>query len=503
MSEFLFVPVELLCHVFNSLTERIAGHFAVRTTETEENTSTPQLRDDFTDNDPEDTISEEFESPQNSAGLTPWKRNMPSMEVSLKKSAWFAFLVTVVAGGFVGLGTLVVMYYIADYTCDWTTLKDKSYPVELKRRRIIGESYISFLLYFWQPALLCMVFKWSLLKHVNLLTFTLFGASIDLGYRFYLAVYDRFYSPWIPYPLNVVYMTVVLINSISVARNIFKNNHFCACLLGIKLCAQFIVGAAVLYIFSYCLFPWFAHQEGFVKVSILALAFLVSILPKVIARQCVLKLNGVNHPGTSYVLVSTACTGLSIVYRIMQAEFKSLLAFVALSIGHRLIHLVFELLTILKERYNERISYSELDQNKAGRSTANNMKTPRCQRLAADLTIHEMMSDSASIVLSVAIIQIYGFIHQILSIEKYEEVIGELVARVVLALLIEFLFNIVSVMILTRGRNVPVLRVWNVKWKSHLIVCIISVVMLVIYCTDKVLVIIRARYVAKGKISRE
>ena len=501
MSEFLSVPVELLCHVFNSLTERIAGHVVMRTTKTEENTSKPQLHDDFTDNDPEDTISEEFESPQNSADPMAWKLNRPPMKVSLKRSAWFAFFVTVVAGGFIGLGTLVLIYYIIStvYTCDWKSLKDTSYPVELKRQRIIGESFNNFFLYFWQPAFLCMVFKWPLLKDVNLLTFTLFGASIDLGYRFYVAVYDLFYPPWIPYPMNAIYMTVVLINSISVGWNIFRTNHFRACLLGIKLCAQFIVGAAVLYLCSYCLFPWFAQQEGFAKVSILALAFLVAIQPKVIARQCALKLNGVNHPGTSYVLVSTACTGLSIVYRIMQAEFNSLLAFVALCIGHRLIHLVFELLTVFKERYHERVTYSDL----AGRSTTTNMKTPRSQRLAADLTIHEMMSDSAAIVLSVGIIQIYGFIHQTLSIQEYEELAGELVARIVLALLIEFLFNIVSVMILTRGRNVPVLRVWNVKWKSHLIVCMISAVMILIYSTDKVLVIIRARYVAKGKIFQE
>ena len=509
MSEFLSVPVELLCHVFNSLTERIAGHLVVRSVATEEDTSTSQLRDNFTDNDSEETIFEEFDSPENSTSATAWKRNMPSVKVSLKNSAWFAFLVTVVAGGLVGLGTLVFMYYIIStvYTCEWKTLKDPSYPVELKRRRIIGESYNNFLLYFWQPAMLYMMFKWSVLKDVNVLTFTLIGASIDLGYRFFLAIYELYYPPWIPYPLNFLYITVVLINSILLGRNIFKTNLFCACLLGIKLCAQFIVGSSVLYIFSYGLFPWFARQEGFkfVKVVILALTFSVAILPKLIARQCALRLNDMNHPGTLYVLVSAACTGLSIVYRIMQAEFQSLLAFVALSIGHGLIHLAFELITTFKGRCNNRSMYSELepDQDFSGRSIAKNTTTLRSQRLAADLTIHEMMSDAAALVLSVGIIEIYGFIHQNLSVQKYEEIFEELVARIVLALLIEFLFNIVSVMILTRGRNVPVLRVWNLKWKSHLIVCVISVVMIVTYCTDKLLVIIRARYVAEGKIIPE
>jgi len=119
------------------------------------------------------------------------------------------------------------------------------------------------------------------------------------------------------------------------------------------------------------------------------------------------------------------------------------------------------------------------------------------------MAIHDMMSTVVAIVLSVGIIQIYGFVHQNLSIEKYEAMSVELIARIVSALFIEFLFNILTVMMLTRTRNVPVLRVWNLKWTSHLIVCLITVVMIVTYFTDKVLVIIRARYVAEGKITTE
>lgn len=240
------------------------------------------------------------------------------------------------------------------------------------------------------------------------------------------------------------------------------------------------------------------------KVAIVALAFLIAILPKVVSKQCVVRFNGVNHPGTSYVLVSAASTGFSIVYRFMQAEFKSLLAFIALSICHGLIHLFFELITILIEQYsrkthNQKILCSEL----RGQSNAAYMSTPRSQRLAADVAIHEMLSNQAAIVLFVGIIQIYGFIHRNLSIEKYEDIFVQLVVRIVLALFIEFLFNILSVMILTRHRNVPVLRVWNFKWKSHLIVFIITVAMIVIYFTNKVLVIIRALYVTEGIIITE
>ena len=504
MSGLLSLSAELLIAVFHSLAGYLTGHFEATSTENEDK-STSQICDDFKHHDPEDTISQEFDYPQNCTDRDSWKRNRPSMKVSLKKSACFSAWVTVF-GGVIGIFALFLMYYIISivYACEWIKLKDPSFPEKLRRRRIIGESYQAFFLYFWQPALLLMVFKWPLLKGVNLMTVTLAGASIDLAYRFFLAVYDLYYPPWTPYPLNFLYLAIVLISSISVSRNILKTNPFGARFLAIKLSVQFLAGAPVLYISGYILCPWIAHQEGFTKVAVLVLALVIAILPKVVSKQFAGRLNGVNHPGTSYVLVSTASTGFSIVYRFIQAEFQSLLAFISISIGHGLIRLFFELITILKERYsakihNQNILYSE----SRGPSNAAYMRTSRSQRLAADMAIHEMISNEAAIVLSVGIIQIYGFVHLNLGIEKYEEMFVELVSRIVSALAIEFLFNILSVMILTRKMNVPVLRVWNLKWKSHLMVCIIVVIMIVTYSTDKVLVIIRARYVAEGKLTTE
>lgn len=508
MSEFFTVPAELLCHVFTSFADRLAEHFEVKPTETDDS-SRPELKDDFVLHDSKDTIFEEFENSQNATDPFAWKRNMPSMKVSLMNSAYFAFTVTVIAGGLLGVASLLLMYLLIStvYTCEWKPLTDPTYLLKMKRRRIIGQSYQAFILYFWQAALMCMVFKWSFLKDVNLFTCALIGASIDLGYRFFLSVYDMYYPPWVPYPLNVVYTAVILTTSFSIGRKIFKTNRFRAIVLAFKLGSQFITGAISSYIVWYGLFPWFVHQEDFyLKVVILAITYLILVLPKMISRQCVLRLNGVNHPGTSYVLVSTVCGCANIVYRLMQAEFKSLLAFTALSIGFGAIHLAYDLMIILRDRYSERlriILYSKLGLDSSRHSVGANMSTPRAQRLAADLAIQEMMSSSTAVVLSVGIIFVYGFIHQITSIEKYQQMIVELVTRVVLGLFIEFIFITVSVMLLTRTRNIPVLRVWDCKWKSHLTVCLITVIMILMYSIDKLLVIIRARYVAEGKLRLE
>lgn len=507
MSELFSVPAELLCHVFASLADRLAEVFEFKCKQ-KNDPSTPDVNDDFVLHDAEDTIFEEFDSPPDSTDPSAWKENLPAFRVSLRRSAWFAFLVTIVVGGLVGLASLLLMYYIISiaYTCEWKPLSDPTYPLNLKRRRIICDSYKSFFLYFWHPALMCMVFKWSFLKDVNLFACALVGASIDLGYRFILAVYDLFHSSWNKYPLNALYLIVILTSSFFIARKICKTNRFRVIVLALKLSSQFIAGSALMYTLWYGLLPWFAHQEGLLKVVALALTFLVCAIEKSAVRQCALRLDGVNHPGTSYVLVSTAYGTVSIVCRLMQAEFKSLLAFIAISIWYGVINLAYGLFDVFRDHCCETMKktvYSKLLPDSSELAVSSNTNKPREHRLTADLTIQEMLFSSTAMVLSVGIMSIYGLIHQDLSTDMFHEMIRELVVRIVLGIFIEFLSNIISVMLLTRRRNVPVLRVWDYKWKSHLKVYLVAVIMIVTYTVDKFLIIIRAQYVAWGKLSIE
>lgn len=357
MSEFFSVTLELLCHVYTSLANQIISHFGPRYAE-DDIQETFQERDDFVSHDQKDTIIEEYENPRKFIDPSAWRRNMPTWKVSLKNSTYFVFMVTFVVGGLIGLASLLLTWYIISivYACDWKSLADPTYPLHLKRRRIIGQSYQSFILYFWQPALMCMVFKWQFLKDVNLLTCTLAGASLDLGYRFFLGLFDMYYPPWVPYPLNVVYIVVVIMTTLSISKKIIQNSSRiqATIVLAFKLSSQFITGAIVLYIIWYAFISSFAQKEGFMKLLYLALLFPIALFPKVISRQCVLRLDHVNHPGTSYVLVSTACGSAIIVYRLLQAEFKSLLAFTALSIGYGVSHLAYELIILLREHKKEK-----------------------------------------------------------------------------------------------------------------------------------------------------
>ena len=110
-----------------------------------------------------------------------------------------------------------------------------------------------------------------------------------------------------------------------------------------------------------------------------------------------------------------------------------------------------------------------------------------------------MIFSCISLVLSVGIIFVYGFTHCSVSIEQFQQMtLKELAAKILLGLFIEFVFNTLTVILLTRGRNIPVLRVWNCKWESHLIVCVITVTMIVTYSMDKLLELVRAQYVVKN-----
>ena len=105
IAEFLSVPVELLCSGFMLFTEHI-----FKLSE-DKDSFTGELPVDCTQFNADDTLSEEFENPRNSTDTSTWRENRPAMKVSLKKSAWFAFQVTVLTGGFRGVGCIFFIYF--------------------------------------------------------------------------------------------------------------------------------------------------------------------------------------------------------------------------------------------------------------------------------------------------------------------------------------------------------------------------------------------------------
>ena len=469
----------------------------------EEGEVTPLLElndlDDFVRNDPQDTIFEEYDSPFPSETPFDWKSRRPSVLKSVVDSAWVVLQLTIWGGNVMGL--FVFIYFYGDIktasVCEWV-------PYQKRQRRqknvfVAGQAIQAFLLEFWQFLILSTMFKWQLLKELSLLAITVLVAFVELSYTLFLRIFHNFKSPWFPYPQYVLFALLVLYSSYAVGRKFFPESKSEALKLGFKLCAQFIFGIPVAFLFSFVAFTWFAHNpRGSVKRMIFAAVAPMILLPgKMISRLCAIHLEGVNHPGTSYAIVATLYGASSIVSRTLQAGLESFELFVVLSIGHGVVY-IFERLTVPLRDYCW---------NKLGlwccwccccrccrRRGQYNVRTPRSQRLTADMSIQGMLFESTAIAYSIGVPYVYYLVYGTSSGNQLATFRGEVVRRILFALAVEFVFNSIAVLFQIRYMNIPVIRVWRHNWRKHLVLNFITTVFTLLFFTGFMTQLTRAEY---------
>ena len=119
-------------------------------------------------------------------------------------------------------------------------------------------------------------------------------------------------------------------------------------------------------------------------------------------------------------------------------------------------------------------------------------RTPRRERLMADIVIISMLSEAA------AIVSVNGvwFLYQWVYIEGVFplHVFVEFALRTSIALVIEWFFSSVSLAIVTRYQNMAAMAVWRKRWKRHILVALVNTVPIAFWTCKYVLQIISERF---------
>ena len=110
-----------------------------------------------------------------------------------------------------------------------------------------------------------------------------------------------------------------------------------------------------------------------------------------------------------------------------------------------------------------------------------------------------MLHEAAAIILKTGVTQIFPFVYDTsLSPEQGAEILMRLLAYVFVAPFTESFFHSLSVLLQTRYLNVPVVRVWEAKWRLHLWVTTSTTLMCLLYLTQYYLPIVRGKYMSEG-----
>ena len=455
---------------------------------------THSLLSEFTTFDLSDTIFQEFDPPDGAFGIMAWKQSRPSRLKTLFICFKTVFVMQVVIGSSIALVAIVVLvldFKTADLcyekTSNWSTM-----PPIIQSIRVVSQSVEGFIIELWHISIMLCMFGYSVLKDLNLLTINLLAAFADVCYRLVLQTFGIYKHSWMSYPLNVLFSSVVFVNSLIIAKHIARGGRKkevlkVTCLLAF----QFLSGIPVAFILVYMIFPWYNTKTDLEKVFIAGACPLIVSVPKVLARSLVPKLDCV-HPGVLHLLVGCLYSCSAIVFRVMQAEFKSFGYFIALGICHAVIDLL-ERLTITMRDYLWQSIFRRLvrcNRPQELRFSARYARTPRSMRFVADISIQLLLTEPTALVTAVGFIQVYKFIF----LGSNPKLVSEFFERCATGLAIDVVFNTLSVWLQVRVFNIAVLKVWNSKNRRvHFIANIVFTLMSMLYFTEYLFAIIRTK----------
>ena len=424
--------------------------------------------------------------------------------MSLWKAMNCAFCIQILGG--VALGSLAILILIINFNTvdlcydlqrsNWTSLP-KRYQLIIPTVAT-SEAYV---IQLWTFLVVLTMFDWSLIKKLNLLTLNLLCAFLDTCYRLYLQVYGVYRSPWMPYPLNGLFVFMLVMNGFLIGREIANNSETerktrmkKAIKVSVILFSQFAFGLPITLSVMRGLIPLYGKASETDRAIIAGALPLVTAIPKVIVRLAAQRI-GFLHPGDAHVLLSALFSVSAIVFRVMQADLSEIRLFTLLSFAHGAIDLL-ERLTIVIRDYIWYFIYKKLKRD--GRELilkADQFRSPRSMRFVADMSIQMILGESTSLIAAVGVIQLYNFLY---NGKDTSSEITEFFKRVSIALSIDFAFNSLSFWLQMSYMNVAVVRVWRKKWRKHMFIAFILITVTMFYFSGDFFVLVRAKNGSKA-----
>ena len=235
--------------------------------------------------------------------------------------------------------------------------------------------------------------------------------------------------------------------------------------------------------FYLIIYPAYNKENSIGKLLIATFSPLLGVVVKVASRICVQNVY-ITHPGYSYVLLSPVYCGAAVLFRVLQADLGSLQAIALLGIIHGAAEVIERSTMVLIDHICHMLW-------KRRSAPWGSFRTPRRERLMADIAIISMLYESA------AIVSVNGFLylHQFIYVreETFSNLFQSFAIHTSVSLAIEWVFNSVSLAIETRYQNLAVMAVARRNWKRHLLVAIVNAVPIAFWTSSNLLDILDGR----------
>ena len=417
-----------------------------------------------------------------------WKRFRPSVIGTVRKSMYIGTHISLLTVCFVGTLYIVTSFlcYKIEHNCKFQ-LKELT-PLQVQWTRTISGVICCAFLYIWYFANFLFLFRPFQLTGVRerLLLLCFLTSCLDTLYRVALKLLGISHSKISDKdPLNALFLTSVCLQVYIIT------NHFCPRSTKQKLTLLFqmivpgflplIVGSLI----AGYLYPIYSEENKQGKLLIAISSPLIAVIFKAITRICFQRLYNITHPAYSYVLLVPLYISSGVVFRVLQAELDSLQSITILGIIHGAAEVVERSTMVV-------IDHACRTLRKRRSAPWGSFRTPRRERLMADIAIMSILSESTAIVAVNGYLYLYQLIY--LQNSSLQTLIQSFVVHVSVQLVIKWFFTSLSLAIETHFQNMAVMAVWRRQWKRHILVAVVNAVPLAIWASDTLFEVVGERF---------
>ena len=418
-----------------------------------------------------------------------WKQLRPSGLSTVYNSMFNAALITFVSASMVGAVYMLTIYlsFNTVHICEFQPMNTTL--VKMQWIRSMSNVLSCAFLYLWSIALFQILFRPFQLIGVKLKLFVtcLFCYLLDSSYRIALqalGISHSKISALQKIPLNAIFLTNQCLLIFLLA------NHFCLrtrhkLIFVIQMITPGCLCFLMFFIVGSLIYPVFNSQDANGKLLIAVFAPLVGLLLKVISRICAQRFYNIMYPGFSYVLLSPLYFVSALIFRVLQADLDNLRSIAILGIIHGAAEVIERSTMVVVDHLCHTLC-------KRRSSSWGSFRTPRRERLMADIAIMGMLSEST------AIVAVNGFLclfQLFLTQQKqFWKLFQSFVIRTSVSLLIEWFFTSLSVAIETRYQNMAVIAIWRRRWRRHILVAIVNAVPMAMWTATNLLTVVDNRF---------
>ena len=419
-----------------------------------------------------------------------WKRLRPSALRTVCKSMYIGALISLLTAIIVGS-----VYMFFSFVC-YKTINNcefhpkKSIPLQMQWTRSISRVISCVFLYAWFFACILFLFRPYQLTGVKRKLFLVccIVYCVDTLYRVALQALGISYSKLTnlqTLPLNILFAINVCFQACILTKHFRQPTKRRRLTLFLQFIVPLYFGVFLAIPLATLIYPAYIKQDKEGKLLIAIFAPLIGVVLKVISRIIVQRLWNITHPGYSYVLLAPLYCAAAVMFRVLQADLDNLQSIAILGIIHGAAEVIERSTMVVIDHICHVIC-------KRTSAPWGSFRTPRRERLMADIAIMSMLYESTAIVSVNGFLYLYQFIY--LQKHSLSRLLESFALYTSVPLVIEWFFTSVSLAIETRYQNMAVMAVWRRRWKRHISVAFVTTVSVALWTSTNLLEIVQGRF---------